>query len=806
MAVVAAGGWTGPATVVGTVRADGQTMAEAHAVCYNRREEVGRVRFAVPPTGVACRNAETLAQPPSEPMRNIEHGPDSVGLESLLGSVDQPGDYYTHGRMFAAMPVVSVEGVGTLSFPVPEAQVRALLRVADRAPYGKGPDTLVDTSVRDCWQIDAAKVRLQGVGWSGTFAKILGVVARGLGCPEGGLDARLYKLLVYEQDGFFSAHRDTEKAEGMIATLSCSLPTAGSGGELIVRHGDRETTIDMGAEEPSEMAFAAFYADCTHETRPILDGHRISLVYNLCVRPDDTRTPRKAPDHSVVAERIAQRLVTRNERDGTRDGPPAIVWLLDHLYSGAGLSFDTLKNRDKAVARTLALAADRAGWELHAAIVHVEEEGTAEFGGDPVDYWDGPADGAHEAVMGELFHSASWLGDWVGRDGRTPPFGEVPLHVAELLPRGALDEAEPDEQRLHEASGNGGVSLERSYRLGALAMWPRAATVDVVAAGSAGAAVAWIEARRNDPSHPAGIKAEDLASRLMDVWPTGAPADDRAAMLRLLATLRSATLATRFVREVLLVDYDGGENADLVPVVELIEPREAGELLTALVARVLASRLAEVVGLLRGVADRMLDPEREGWGAALRKCVGVLLAELPAALAPEDNATEWAWPPVRQPSLGARATTDLFLLAARCASSEEAEAAARTVVEHPAAVTPERTLPAALAAMRTREGMAAGAPYAELWSHAARALLDRSATPPEAPRDWVIAADLSCDCEHCERLRAFCVDPVARVARYPLRKHLPRRSPEANRMTPAGMSLVSSRRPPRGLPGCGPTG
>ena len=75
-----------------------------------------------------------------------------------------------------------------LSFPVHEAQVRARIAAAERAPYGKGPDTLVDTSVRDCWQIGPERIRLAGGAWAGTFAKILDAAASGLGCPGDRLD------------------------------------------------------------------------------------------------------------------------------------------------------------------------------------------------------------------------------------------------------------------------------------------------------------------------------------------------------------------------------------------------------------------------------------------------------------------------------------------------------------------------------------------------------------------------------------------------------------------------------------------
>ena len=226
---------------------------------------------------------------------DIEYGTGHARLEKLLHSIDRPGDFCAHGRLFAPMPRLEVEGAGMVSFPVPDAQARALIEAAERAPYGKGPETLVDASVRDCWQIDAEKVRLGGSAWPETFARILDAAAAGLGCPGGRLDAWLYKLLVYEPGGFFLPHRDTEKTDGMIATLSVSLPVAGVGGELVVRHHDREVAVDMRAEEPSELTFAAFYADCTHEIRPVLEGHRLSLVFNLCLRPGDRDTPREAP-------------------------------------------------------------------------------------------------------------------------------------------------------------------------------------------------------------------------------------------------------------------------------------------------------------------------------------------------------------------------------------------------------------------------------------------------------------------------------------------------------------------------------
>jgi predicted 2-oxoglutarate/Fe(II)-dependent dioxygenase YbiX len=70
----------------------------------------------------------------------------------------------------------------------------------------------------------------------------------------------------------------------MFATLVIVLPSLSSGGELLVRHVGREVRLGLHCDEPSEVAFAPFYADCVHEVLPVTEGHRLALVYNLLRR------------------------------------------------------------------------------------------------------------------------------------------------------------------------------------------------------------------------------------------------------------------------------------------------------------------------------------------------------------------------------------------------------------------------------------------------------------------------------------------------------------------------------------------
>jgi hypothetical protein len=766
---------------------------------------------------------------------DIEYGSDNGPLEELLLSVDRPGDFCTHGRLFAPMPRLEVDDVGLFSFPVPEAQVGALIAAAERAPYGKGPDTLVDTSVRDCRQIDAARIRVSGQAWGDTFKRILDQAATGLGCPSERLDARLYKLLVYEPGGFFTAHRDTEKMDGMVATLAISLPVAGAGGELVVRHREREVSIDLTAGEPSELAFAAFYADCAHEVRPVREGHRLSLVFNLCLRAGDEDSPRRAPDFTSQVDRIAERLVAWRDRDAASD---KLVWVLDHDYSEAGLSFDTLKNVDAALARVLAPAAARAGCELYAAVVRATVHGDATYHGNYVDGWGEWGDeDAGDMEIDEVYESRIWLDGWAGRDGGEPPFEEVPVLPGELLPQGALDDAEPDEQRLHEASGNEGVSLERAYRHAALVVWPRSRTLDVIASTGVDGAVAWVAAELDRNGGTADERIAHLFTKLIDLWPTDGDHDrdrsSRARMLDVLSGIDDEARTLRFLRNVVLSRYRRGDNEHLPAALRVVGLDAADRLLADLVTAHVTPRTSAVLALLRLIEEQCRESAESAWRDVLRKSVHAALVTLCEALAArtgddedepkaafnaiedtfiedendwveddeedddwveEDDDPQAAEPgrpgssavtlrdlvafraggAVRRPawSLGDEAVRDVFALTSRCGLTSDAARAATLIVRLPEVVAPDRTLPAALGDLHREEGLPDTAPYAALWGRATASLLGRSATPPDEPRDWKIASDTNCDCAHCAELRAFCENPDAEVGRFPLREEL----------------------------------
>ncbi len=742
-------------------------------------------------------------------IQGIEYGHEHERLEHLLRSVDRPGEYCVGGRLFTPLPRVVVDGAGELSFPIPRAQIRSLIAAAERAPCGKGTETVVDPTVRDCWQIDAEQVRLTGRAWPHSFRKVMDLVAAGLGLPAERLGADLHKLLVYRTGGFFAEHRDTEKVPGMVATLSLSLPVPGAGGELVVRHGGRQEVFDLNAAEPSELSYAAFYADCPHEVGPLAEGHRVTLVFNLFL--DSADVAPGAPDYSDLAARVEECLA-RWRDEGVTD---KVVWLLDHEYSEGGLSFGTLKNTDAAVAKVLGDAADGAECELHAAVLRIEEWGSPVY--EPPSRWGwdrewdyyGEEDGS-DTEMDEVHDRWEALDGWAARDGSHPPFGEIRLNSLELLPRGGLDDAEPDDRRLEGSTGNEGPTLEFIYRLAALVVWPRGKTVDIVAEGSIDQAVSWVGTLCGAADGGGGGgtgRISGLLRRVTEVWPVGDDArrpQDRGAMLRLLHDAGEGDVAAEFLHRVVLAMYDGDENEALAAVLPVIGSEGAAGFLPPFVDRHLPRRFGDVIELLvlsatecaaGGGAEDGADPALgSAWHKVFRVAAAAALSGSAAALRTESERRRgepgdddgWplrlrqvsprAAPAVRDWWIGPADICGLLLLAHRFGLDEEAAAAAGAIGDHPDIATPGRMLPAALELIYRHGAPAGTTAYRALWRRAADFLLERSSAVPVEPADWIVpaAADISCDCGLCARLRAFCGDPVAREERFKVRKDLRR--------------------------------
>src|SRR5260370_1251581 len=190
-------------------------------------------------------------------------------LANVLGTVRQPGDFFVSGTTEIPAPRLEVDGVGVVALPLLPTQAEQLVAVAERSPYGRGADTLVDTAVRRTWQIGADRVWIGGQHWAPAL----------------------------------------------------------------------------------EAFFAAFYADCLHEVRPVTSGCRLTLVYNLLRKKKGPKPepPSYQGEQDVVLALLREWVVATQSPDD--DAPEKLVYPLEHAYTAAELGFDKLKGPNAALPR-----------------------------------------------------------------------------------------------------------------------------------------------------------------------------------------------------------------------------------------------------------------------------------------------------------------------------------------------------------------------------------------------------------------------------------------------------------------------
>lgn len=702
-------------------------------------------------------------------------------LAEILDDVDRPGDFFASGRAEFLAPRLEVEGVGPIALPLLPTQAKQLIKAATRAPYGRGADTIVDTKVRRTWQIEASRVSIGGKHWAKTLDGIVARAAEGLGVAEP-VTAALYKLLVYDKGSFFVSHRDTEKAPGMFATLVLALPSQSKGGELVVRHQDRDARLDLACEEPSEIAFAAFYADCVHEVLPVTSGCRATLVFNL-VRKAKGKPP-QPPSYEAEAEKVTELLrgwvdekasasIGAAAAESAENAPPEkLIIPLEHAYTPAELAFDKLKGADAAVSRLLATAAPPAGCDVHLALLTIWESGSAEYSGREDWHYrrgrrdSGVEEDANEFEVIEVHDWSKTLSDWRRPDGVATTLGKLPLKDNEISPPDALEDMEPDEEHFHEATGNEGASFDRAYARAALVVWPSSRILAVLNQGGLEATLPFL-GELIDKWQSAGAKkglphkrqAEELAGHMIATWPVTtwhqrdrSEPSDLGRMLSFLAGLGTPTLIERMLDK--LISQKGHDKADNPSILEAlagVEPSSAAGWLKGIMAANAVEALGSCASLLAGALKWAFAKTP----AQLSGSVQALIDQLPGdpASAPKD---QWGRPRGAKPD--AAFVVDLTTVVDGI-DAELAKWVAAHVCAWPSHFDLDRVLvPAAKVLVKNRGHTRSGVAFDALHAAAVAHLETRIAETLGPPRDWTRPGAIGCQCQHCRELSRFLAD------------------------------------------------
>ena len=202
-------------------------------------------------------------------------------------------------------PGLHVTGVGEIPLPLTEVYANLLKNEAEQAPHGQGSKTVLDLSIRNTLQIDPTKVSIMNPSWESGLESLKkqAVETLNLSIDPKLVRIELYKLLIYESGGFFKKHRETEKSDGMFATLVVQLPSRFEGASYVVSHNEESRTFKLDQDAAYGCKYVVHYADCEHEIKPVESGHRLALIYSLCF----TGNKQEAP----VAKDVDQHDLTR---------------------------------------------------------------------------------------------------------------------------------------------------------------------------------------------------------------------------------------------------------------------------------------------------------------------------------------------------------------------------------------------------------------------------------------------------------------------------------------------------------------
>ena len=718
--------------------------------------------------------------------------------EALIGAlarVDRPGEFCAAGDLPMTLPGLTVEGLGALSLPLGEAQARELIGLCRQAPYGKGAQTLVDASVRRVWQLEPDRLQFTNPRWEEALGRAVDEVREKLGLKRSKLVAHLHDLLVYERGSFFLPHRDGEKLDRMVGTLVIVLPSAHEGGELVVSHnGERHEIAFPGAASGFELSYAAFYADCEHEVRPLESGYRLCLTYNLVLAKPGRGKRLGAPSYGPVVDEVAGLLTFWCEDRY----PQKIAVALDHLYTQDGLTPDALKGTDRARADVLFQAAKRAECVAHLALVTLWKCNSTEYVHDRpysrrrrYDDWDeGDGSGDVPYETGEIIDSSLTAEHWRDRAGRKAGFGSIPLDEDEIVAASPLDAGEPSEEEFEGYTGNAGMTVDRWYRRAAVTIWPREEHFAVLCEAGTAACIGGLEqmVRRLGRAPAADLHARReaclaFAAAIVESWKGpdyGGRADGRDALdpglfPALLCELDEPGLLRRFIREVMPKDGEArfgesfaqsgrrhGWRCFEAELVSLFAASDAHSL----------ARNAEWLRLLcRGEGVRA-----DRHSLCVRLCTVIVEALNALDDARVEQPFGWRTPEFDRAALLSALVDAMLAVDARAPLQRLIDGA----LERPDKYDLTEVHLAAIFALGSRlTGFAASNESIAHWLTACRERLEaRTDRPPERPRDYRRAHELPCDCVDCRALSRFLADPDRGELRMRLnkarRKHLHR--------------------------------
>ena len=426
-------------------------------------------------------------------------------LLAILSELKGSGKFASVGTQDFIIPGLIIDEIGEVSFPLNEIQAMEIIRVAHKAPFGMGRSTILDETIRKTWEIDADKFTFTNPSWTKLLDRIIKKIKVDLGLEKYQIVANIYKLLLYEEGGFFLEHKDSEKEKGMFGSLIIGLPSKHRGGELIVEFGNMKEVVSF--ENDFCINYAAFYADCDHEIKPLISGYRICLVYNLIQQKSVTSI--NPPSIYQHAENLAQLLLKAESKNKLK---PYII-LLSHQYTPENFSKENLKLDDRIKVETLMLAAEKLGFYSKMCLVTSYVEGSPKE--DSYDYSyrsryddddDDEVDENTDVEIDEIYEEQLSIEHWV--ENNFPNIENIEFVEEDLITSFKLNDDQPIIKKSTGYMGNYGPDIMYWYHYGAVMLWSHTTNAELFLNESSTNQLAWIDCfSRMNEMHTEELKA-----------------------------------------------------------------------------------------------------------------------------------------------------------------------------------------------------------------------------------------------------------------------------------------------------------
>lgn len=372
-------------------------------------------------------------------------------IHQALRSIDSKGDFACFRGLNGILdPNLHINGLDrAVKLPLSPDDANAIIDVCHRSPFGKGEETLVDTSVRKCWELNTTEFDIKAPGWANYMKKIIADVGKALGVADkvSSIRADPYKLLIYEKDAFFLSHQDSPKADGMFATLVVCLPTEHEGGEIVLNHRGKSMQFKTSTTSMAGFSYAAWYSDVFHEIKPITSGHRLVLTYNLILEGTDN-VPSAPSSESSALRNVLKFWEPRAEDEG----PYLLLYKLSHMYTDSSLSFQSMKGSDRPRMAELQAACEELGFNLYLGNVEREVRGSCDDYTNSQGYYEIQDTIDDSTIMKQVIDSQG-----------NPVCGEIPVKNWEYIQMNVL-RGIPTDEDYSGYTGNEGTSVCHFYR------------------------------------------------------------------------------------------------------------------------------------------------------------------------------------------------------------------------------------------------------------------------------------------------------------------------------------------------------